>query len=78
MAGDSGADGGRDGFREGLESSKGDPRLFVVLNAVLSGLFAWWFVWGADLVGIFEYSRSTVAAVAVGLFVLSHLMTRPS
>ncbi|ELY93415.1 hypothetical protein C483_05598 [Natrialba hulunbeirensis JCM 10989] len=78
MAGDSGTDGDRGGFREGLESSAGDPRLLIVLNAILSALFAWWLVWGAALVGALEYSLATVAVVAVGLFLLTHVMTRPS
>ncbi|WP_323172234.1 hypothetical protein [Natrialba sp. PRR66] len=77
MGSDPDSESRRDGFRDGLESSSGDPRLLVVLNAVLSGLFAWWLVWGADTIGMIEFSLATVAVVAVGLFVLTHVMTRP-
>ncbi|ELZ04274.1 hypothetical protein [Natrialba aegyptia] len=77
MGSDPDSENRRDGFRDGLKSSSGDPRLLVVLNAVLSGLFAWWLVWGADAVGMIEFSLTTVAVVAVGLFVLTHVMTRP-
>lgn len=72
----SGPDADREGFREGLESSHGDPRVLLVLNAILSTLFALMLVTGADFVGMLEYSLTTVAAVAIGLFVLSLVMTR--
>ncbi|ELY56739.1 MULTISPECIES: hypothetical protein [Natronococcus] len=70
-------DADRDGFREGLESSKGDPRVLLVLNAVLSLLFGWMIVAGAAVVGLVEVSLTTVVAVAAGLFVLTLVMTRP-
>lgn len=66
----------RDGLQEGLESSKGDPRVLTALNAVLSLLFAWWIVWGAALIGMIEYSRTTVLAFAVGLFLLTYVVTQ--
>ncbi|WP_293030807.1 hypothetical protein [Natronococcus sp.] len=70
-------DADRDGFREGLESSRGDPRVLLVLNAVLSLLFGWMIVAGAAVVGLVEVSLTTVVAVAAGLFVLTLVMTRP-
>ncbi|MFU8867240.1 hypothetical protein [Natronococcus sp.] len=70
-------DADRDGFREGLESSRGDPRALLVLNAVLSLLFGWMIVAGAAVVGLVEVSVTTVVAVAAGLFVLTLVMTRP-
>lgn len=72
--GDSDAD--RAGLREGLESSHGDPRALLVLNAILSTLFAWMLVAGADFVGMVELRLTTVLAVAAGLFVLTHVVTR--
>ncbi|WP_440763866.1 hypothetical protein [Natronorubrum sp. DTA7] len=66
-----------DGLTEGLESSEGDPRVLVAMNAVLSTLFAAMFVWGADLVGALEFGVATVAVVAVAVFVLTHVVTRP-
>ncbi|MDG5818454.1 hypothetical protein [Natronococcus sp. A-GB7] len=70
-------DADRNGFREGLESSRGDPRVLLVLNAVLSLLFGWMIVAGAAVVGLVEVSLTTVVAVAAGLFVLTLVMTRP-
>lgn len=72
----SGPDADREGLREGLESSHGDPRVLLVLNAVLSMLFAWMLVTGADFVGMLEFSLASIAIVAGGLFVLTHLVTR--
>ncbi|THE63972.1 hypothetical protein D8Y22_15300 [Salinadaptatus halalkaliphilus] len=71
------SDADRDGFREGLESSHGDPRVLVVINAVLSLAFSWLLVWGADVVGAVEFTVTNVVIVAVGLFVLTHVVTRP-
>ncbi|MGQ3410790.1 hypothetical protein ACT4ML_00805 [Natrinema sp. LN54] len=66
-----------DGLQEGLESSQGDPRVLLLLNAVLSTLFAAMFVWGADLIGALVFTPVTVAAVALAVFVLTHVVTRP-
>lgn len=72
-----GSDDERDGFREGLESSHGDPRVLFVLNAILSATFAWLVVWGADYLGAVEFTLTNVAIVAVVVFVLTHVVTRP-
>ncbi|EMA35395.1 hypothetical protein [Halobiforma nitratireducens] len=77
MAGSDEGDRNRKGFREGLESSHGDPRVLVAINAVLSAAFAWLLVWGADLVGAAAMTLPNVAIVAVGVFVLTHVVTRP-
>lgn len=68
------ADSERDGLQEGLESSSGDPRVLIAMNAVLSALFAAMLVWGADLVGILEYTLGTVAGVAVAIFLLTYVV----
>ncbi|WP_137288968.1 hypothetical protein [Natronorubrum halophilum] len=70
-----GPDRERDGIREGLESSRGDPRVLVALNVVLSTMFAVMLVWGLFLVGALEFSVVTVAVVAVVLFVLTYVLT---
>lgn len=66
----------REGLQEGLESSHGDPRVLFVLNVVLSTLFAVMIVRGADLIGVLEYDLAPVAVVAVGLILLTHVMTQ--
>lgn len=66
-----------DGLQEGIESSEGDPRVLIVLNAVLSALFAGMLVWGLALVTTLEFGLTNVVVVAVALFVLTHVVTRP-
>ncbi|MDZ5810667.1 hypothetical protein U4E84_04815 [Halorubrum sp. AD140] len=56
------------GIREGVESSKGDPRLILLLNAVLSAWFAWTVVWGLDLLGVAALTPANVGALALILF----------
>ena len=60
------------GVREGLEDSSGDPRLLLLLNAVLSAWLAWTVVWGADLLNLVEYSLTNVATLAILLFALTY------
>lgn len=62
------------GVREGVEESAGDPRLVLVLNAVLSTWFAWTVVWGADLLNLLEYSLTNVATLALILFALTYVV----
>ncbi|AEH36817.1 hypothetical protein [Halopiger xanaduensis] len=70
MASDGERDG--DGLQEGLESSQGDPRLLTALNAVLSTAFAALVLWGLDFIGAREFTLTTLAFVAVCLFVLTY------
>ncbi len=62
------------GIREGLEDSKGDPRLTLLLNAVLSTWFAWTVIWGADLLNLVEYTLTNVATFAIVLFALTYVV----
>ncbi|WP_418281862.1 hypothetical protein [Halorubrum sp. DTA98] len=62
------------GIREGLDDSSGDPRLVLLLNAVLSTWFAWTVVWGADLLGLLEYSLTNVGTLALILFALTYVV----
>ncbi|MFC6769606.1 hypothetical protein [Natrinema soli] len=74
----SGPDDERDGsLQAGLESSEGDPRVLLVLNAVLSTLFAALFVWGASRLDLFVFTPTSVAAVAIVVFLLTHVVSRP-
>lgn len=61
-----------DGFGTGAERSKGDPRVVLALNAVLSTGFAFTIVWGLDVVGSLEYSLVNVATLAILLFAISY------
>jgi hypothetical protein len=61
-----------DGFGAGADRSKGDPRVVLALNAVLSTVFAFIIVWGLDLIGAMEYTLVNVATVAVLLFAVAY------
>jgi len=62
------------GISEGLADSKGDPRLILLLNAVLSSWFAWTVIWGADLLNLVEYTLTNVATLAIVLFALTYVV----
>lgn len=70
---DADADAGPGGFRDGMESSRGDPRVLLVLNLVLSTLLAWTVVGGLSLVDVAAFSARNVAALALVLFALTYL-----
>jgi hypothetical protein len=52
-------------------ASQGDPRVLVVLNLVLSGLFSTVVVWGLAFIGIGEFTWPNVAVATVALFVIT-------
>ena len=62
------------GVRRGVEESTGDPRLLVLLNAVLSTWLAWTAVWGLDLLAVVDYSLTNVATLAIAIFALTYLV----
>lgn len=64
-----------DGFEEGLSASAGDPRVLLIMNAVLSTLFSWSIVWGLSLLDIAEFTVINVATGAIVLFSLTYLVT---
>ncbi|WP_049983885.1 hypothetical protein [Halorubrum sp. BV1] len=73
-AGDEPAGEETKGIREGVEESTGDPRLILLLNAVLSGWLAWTAVWGLDLLAVVDYSLSTVGGLAAVIFALTYVV----
>lgn len=68
-------DSERDGFEAGVSSSQGDPRVLLVMNAVLSTLFAWTVVWGLSFLGIVEFGIVNVGTAAILLFAITYLVT---
>lgn len=64
------------GLEEGLSESRGDPRVLLVLNVVLSTAFGATIVWGLSLLGAAELSVINVATAAIVLFALTYLVTR--
>jgi hypothetical protein len=70
---DPSADGSK-GFSEGMEASRGDPRVLLVLNAVLSLLFGYSLVFGLSFVGLGEFSVVNVLTSAIMLFALTYVV----
>jgi len=68
-------DSDADGFEAGVASSEGDPRVLLVLNAVLSTLFGWTIVWGLSYLGFLEFGFVNVATAAILLFAMTYLVT---
>lgn len=62
------------GIREGMEESEGDPRLILLLNALLSGVFALTVVWGLGRAGIAAFTAPNVATLAVIIFAATYLV----
>ncbi|ACM58287.1 hypothetical protein [Halorubrum lacusprofundi] len=61
------------GIREGVEGSKGDLRVVLLLNAVLSGMFAWTAFWGLQLLDVAEVTATNVASLALIVFALTYV-----
>ncbi|WP_280586398.1 hypothetical protein [Halorubrum sp. Boch-26] len=62
------------GIREGMEESEGDPRLILLLNALLSGVFALTVVWGLDQIGIAGFTAPNVATLGLIVFAATYLV----
>jgi hypothetical protein len=62
------------GLSEGVEESRGDPRVVLAMNAVLSLWLGWTVVWGLDLLGVMEYGLTTVAGVSLAIFALTYVV----
>ena len=67
--------GDTDGFEEGASGTRGDPRVLVAMNVVLSTAFAAMVVWGLSLLGAAEFTLINVGTGAVLLIALSYVVT---
>lgn len=63
------------GFSAGVSSSKGDPRVVLAINAVLSTLFAWSVVWGLSFLDVVQFGFVNVATAAILLFTVTYAVT---
>ena len=63
-------------LKEGMESSKGDPRVLLALNVLLSGTFAFVVLWLSELVGITTVTWVRWLAFTLVLVVLTYLVTK--
>ncbi|SEP62682.1 hypothetical protein [Natrinema salaciae] len=68
-------DSEQEGFEAGVSSSRGDPRVLIAMNAVLSTLFAWSIVWGLSYLDFLEFGFINVATAAILLFSMTYLVT---
>ncbi|OYR53497.1 hypothetical protein [Halorubrum halodurans] len=64
----------RKGLSDGVEESRGDPRVLLAMNAVLSLWLGWTVVWGLDLLEVLEYGLGTVAGVSLAIFALTYVV----
>lgn len=56
------------------QKSKGDPRVLVVLNLVLSFIFAYFIIWGLSFMGALEFSWTTVGGATLALAVITYII----
>ena len=67
--------GDTDGFEEGASGTRGDPRVLVGMNVVLSTAFAATVVWGLSYVGSVEFTLVNVATGAILLAAVSYVVS---
>lgn len=60
---------------DGLSSSKGDPRVLFVLNAVLSGAFAAVVLTLAELAAVATFTWTRFAVLTILLMALTYVVT---
>ena len=56
-------------------AAQGDPRVLLVMNLVLSTLFAGAVVWGLGFIDVLSFSWRSVALLAAALMFLTYLVT---
>jgi len=52
---------------------RGDPRVYWILNVILSLLFAWLILWGLEIIIDFEWDWITLVLSATILAIVTHL-----
>lgn len=63
-----------DGFSGGIEGSKGDPRVLLVLNALLSLVFGYTVVFGLSFVDVWKFSAVNVLTATIMVFALTYVV----
>ena len=64
-----------DGFEAGASGTRGDPRVLIAMNVVLSTVFAATVVWGLSYLGAAEFTLVNVATGAVLLVAVSYVVS---
>ena len=57
-------------------TSRGDPRVHLLINLLLSVVFAWIVIFGLSYVTELEFSFESVATLAGALMILTYIVTR--
>jgi hypothetical protein len=57
-------------------ASQGDPRVLIVMNLVLSSVFAVVVLWGFDFLGLVPFTPLNAATLAVLLVGVTYLVTK--
>lgn len=70
------SDQDQNGFEEGISSSSGDPRVLLVLNALLSALFGTTIVWGLSLLEMAELSLVNALTATIIIFAFTYLVIK--
>ena len=52
---------------------KGDPRVYWILNILLSLMFAWFILWGLEFLADFEWDVITLVLFTFIIAVIAHL-----
>ena len=63
------------GFEAGASGTRGDPRVLIAMNVVLSTVFAATVVWGLSYLGAAEFTLVNVATGAVLLVAVSYVVS---
>ena len=69
------SDGDTEGFSEGAAASKGDPRVLLAINAILSTMFGWTIVGGLSFLDVMAFDPINVATAAIVIFSLTYIVT---
>lgn len=56
------------------DKPKGDPRVFWILNLILSFIFAYTVLLGLEFLVDFEYDWITIILLTIIVMIISHLM----
>lgn len=63
-------------LKDGIESSDGDPKLALVMNAVLSALFTYTVLWLSEVVGIVTFTLERFVFLTLVVMLLTFLVIR--
>lgn len=62
------------GFNEGVESSSGDPKLLLGMNAVFSIILGWTIIGGLSIIDLAAFTLLNVASLSIATFALTYMI----